>query len=215
MNFLPDINTLVTFTIAGLLLSLTPGPDMTLQISRSLKDGPVAAFGVIVGTNLGLCVHTALVALGVSALIVASPMAFLVLKAGGAAYLLWLAAQAIFKGSTFELDETKAEPARGSFTSGLLNGLWVNILNPKIIIFFMTFLPQFVKATDPHVTGKLFFLGGYFILIGLPVAFGVVLGANRLAGWLKANKRVLRGLDFMFGGVFSAFAVKILMTQAR
>jgi threonine/homoserine/homoserine lactone efflux protein len=215
MNFLPDLNTLLTFTLAGLLVSLTPGPDMTLQISRSLKDGPVAALGVIVGTNLGLCVHTTLVALGVSALIVASPMAFLVLKAGGAAYLLWLAFQAIFKGSTFQLDDNAAASRRGSFTSGLLNGLWVNILNPKVIIFFMTFLPQFVKASDPHVTGKLFFLGFYFILIGLPVAFGVVFGAHRLAGWLKANKRVLRALDYTFGGVFSAFAIKILLTQTR
>ena len=215
MTFLPDLNTLITFTLAGLLLSLTPGPDMTLQISRSLKDGPVAALGVVVGTNLGLCVHTALVALGVSALIVASPMAFLVLKVGGAAYLLWLAIQALFKGSTFQLDDSVASPRRGSFTSGLLNGFWVNLLNPKVIIFFMTFLPQFVKASDPHVTGKLFFLGGYFILIGLPVAFGVVFGAHGLAGWLKANRRVLRGLDYLFGGVFSAFAVKILMTQAR
>lgn len=215
MTFIPDLDTLITFTLAGLLLSLTPGPDMTLQISRSLRDGPVAALGVIVGTNIGLCVHTTLVALGVSALIVASPMAFLVLKVGGAAYLLWLAVQAIFKGSTFQLDDNTEAPKRSSFTSGLLNGLWVNMLNPKVIIFFMTFLPQFVKASDPHVTGKLFFLGFYFILIGLPVAFGVVFGAHRLAGWLKANKRVLRGLDYTFGGVFSAFAVKILMTQAR
>ncbi len=172
MTFIPELDTLITFTLAGLLLSLTPGPDMTLQISRSLRDGPVAALGVIVGTNIGLCVHTTLVALGVSALIVASPMAFLVLKVAGAAYLLWLAVQAIFKGSTFQLDDNPDGPKRGSFTSGLLNGLWVNMLNPKVIIFFMTFLPQFVKASDPHVTGKLFFLGFYFILIGLPVAFG-------------------------------------------
>ena len=213
MDFIPSLPVFLAFSLALLLLAITPGPDMTLWISRSLRDGRAVGLMTLAGTSFGIAIHTMLVAFGISALIVASPTAFLLLKTGGAAYLLWLALQAVRHGSNFVI---KAEgDAVVSKKGAFLNGLWVNLLNPKVIIFFMTFLPQFVKASDPHVSGKLFFLGFYFILIGLPVAFGVVFGAHGLAGWLKANRKVLRGLDYTFGGVFSAFAVKILMTQAR
>ena len=96
-----------------------------------------------------------------------------------------------------------------------MNGFWVNLLNPKVIIFFMTFLPQFVSASDPHVTGKLIFLGLWFILWGMPVNLAVVLTAQALSSWLQRNRKVLRGIDYTFAGVFSLFAVKIFMTQAR
>jgi threonine/homoserine/homoserine lactone efflux protein len=79
----------------------------------------------------------------------------------------------------------------------------------------MTFLPQFVHAADPHVTGKLIFLGLWFIVIGMPVNIVVVLTAQWLSGWLQRNRGVLRGIDYTFAGVFSLFAVKIWMTQAR
>ncbi len=186
---------------------------MTLSISRALRDGKLAGLAVIGGTNVGLVVHTCLVAFGVSALIVASPLAFTVLKTGGAGYLAWLAFQAVRKGSDFQLAGTEAP--RESLSAAALNGFWVNLLNPKIIIFFMTFLPQFVSAGDPHVTGKLLFLGLWFILVSLPIVIGIVLAADRLSAWLMRNRRVLRGIDYTFAGVFSIFAVKILMTQGR
>ena len=79
----------------------------------------------------------------------------------------------------------------------------------------MTFLPQFITAGDPDVTGKLVFLGLFFILVGIPVNVVVILAADRLAGWLQQNPKVLRGIDYTFAGVFSVFAAKILFTQAR
>lgn len=187
---------------------------MTLSIGRALKHGRGAGLAVLVGTNLGCAVHTLLVAFGVSALIVASPMAFTVLKTGGAAYLFWLAVQALRHGSTFKLDTTAAEQPV-SLASAIWAGTAVNLLNPKVIIFFMTFLPQFVSAGDPHVTGKLFVLGMTFILVSLPVTVGVVLAADRLSGWLQRNPGIVRAIDYTFAGVFSLFAVKILFTQAR
>ena len=96
-----------------------------------------------------------------------------------------------------------------------LNGLWVNLLNPKVIIFFMTFLPQFVSVNDPHVTGKLIFLGVLSIAVALPVAILVVFGANGLADWLRRKPQVMRVVDYVFAAVFSVFAVKILLTQSR
>lgn len=213
MDFLPSLPTLLAFAAATLLLAATPGPDMTLSISRSLAQGTKAALFVVLGTSLGIVVHTMLVAFGISALITASPTAFLILKTGGAGYLLWLAIQAVRYGSKLSIkkvDEAKATPL-----ANISSGFWVNLLNPKVIIFFMTFLPQFVSAGDPTVTQKLIFFGFCFILIGMPVNAAVVFAADWLAGWLHNNRKVLRGMDYTFAGVFSVFAAKILLTQAR
>ncbi|KRB62771.1 threonine transporter RhtB [Rhizobium sp. Root708] len=213
MDFLPDFTTLLAFAAATLLLAATPGPDMTLSISRALAQGKKAALFVVLGTSLGIVVHTMLVAFGVSALITASPTAFLILKTGGAAYLLWLAVQAVRYGSKFSVN--KVEASKGTPLANISSGFWVNLLNPKVIIFFMTFLPQFVSAGDPAVTQKLLFLGFCFIVIGIPVNAAVVFAADGLSSWLQTNKRILRGMDFTFAGVFSVFAAKILLTQAR
>jgi len=213
MEFLPTLATLLAFTAASLLLAMTPGPDMTLSISRALSQGRGPALYVVIGTSLGIVVHTMLVAFGVSALITASPTAFLILKTGGAAYLLWLAVQAIRFGSNFTV-KAAAGP-RGTVLANISSGFWVNLLNPKVIIFFMTFLPQFITAGDPNVTGKLIFLGLFFIVVGIPVNVIVILAADRLASWLQQNPKVLRGIDYTFAGVFSVFAMKIFLTQSR
>jgi threonine/homoserine/homoserine lactone efflux protein len=216
MEYLPSLPTLIAFAAASLLLAATPGPDMTLSISRALSQGRGPALFVVLGTSMGIVVHTLLVAFGISALITASPTAFMILKTGGAGYLLWLAIQAIRVGSSFsdKTGEALAMP-KVSALANISTGFWVNLLNPKVIIFFMTFLPQFVSAGDPDVTGKLIVFGLLFIMIGMPVNTLVVLAADRLSAWMKSNKRFLRGLDYTFAGVFSIFAVKIFMTQTR
>ncbi len=213
MDFLPSLPTLLAFTAATLLLAATPGPDMTLSISRALSQGKSAAFFIVVGTSLGCVVHTLLVAFGISALITASPTAFMILKTGGAAYLFWLAVQAIRYGST--LTVKRVDDTGASALANISTGLWVNLLNPKVIIFFMTFLPQFVTANDPAVTQKLLFLGFFFIVAAMPVNVLVILTADGLSGWLQRRKSVMRGIDYTFAGVFSIFAVKILFTQTR
>jgi threonine/homoserine/homoserine lactone efflux protein len=212
-DFIPGLPVLAAFSFAVLLLAITPGPDMTLWMSRTIRDGRAVGLMTLLGTNLGIAIHTLLVAFGVSALIVASPVAFLVLKTGGAGYLLWLAIQAVRNRSV--LSVKAAGKTDASMGKAFLNGLWVNLLNPKVIIFFMTFLPQFVRVDDPHVTGKLIFLGVLSILVALPVAILVVFGANGLADWLRRKPQVMRIVDYVFAAVFSVFAVKILLTQSR
>jgi threonine/homoserine/homoserine lactone efflux protein len=212
-DFVPGLPVLAAFSLAVLLLAITPGPDMTLWMSRAIRDGRAIGMMTMLGTNLGIVIHTLLVAFGVSALIVASPVAFLVLKTGGAGYLLWLAIQAVRNRSVLAVKARGKSDA--SYLKAFLNGFWVNLLNPKVIIFFMTFLPQFVRVNDPHVTGKLIFLGVLSILIALPVAIVVVLGAHSLADWLKRKPQVMRAVDYVFAAVFSVFAVKILLTQSR
>ncbi|MEO5757735.1 MAG: LysE family translocator [Mesorhizobium sp.] len=213
MSFIPDITTLIQFSIAILILAITPGPDMTLFVSRTLSQGRAAGFASMAGAFCGTVIHTTLVVVGVSALIVASPMAFFALKIFGAGYLVFLAWQAVTKGSAFS-PEKKTGPQISLFRSWAA-GLGVNLLNPKIILFFMTFLPQFVSAHDPNAPGKLFFLGTMFIVISIPVTVPMVLAAERFAAAMKASPRVTRVVDYLFAGVFSAFALKILTAQAK
>nr|WIE92424.1 LysE family translocator [Mesorhizobium sp. WSM4875] len=213
MSFIPDTSTLIQFAIATLILAITPGPDMTLFVSRTLSQGRATGFASMAGALTGTLVHTTLVVVGVSALIVASPMAFFALKIFGAGYLVFLAWQAVTKGSAFS-PEKKTGPQISLFRSWAA-GLGVNLLNPKIILFFMTFLPQFVSVHDSNAPGKLFFLGMMFIVLSIPVTAPMVLAAEKFSAAMKASPRVTRVVDYLFGGVFSAFALKILTAQAK
>ncbi len=213
MTFIPDIAIILQFALASVLLTLTPGPDMTLFIGRALSDGRAAGFACFMGASTGILVHTILVAVGLSALIVAAPVAFTTLKIIGAGYLVWLAYQALRYGSAFK-------PGIGVRSDKTLfkhwaTGLGINLLNPKIIIFFMTFLPQFVSAGDPHATGRLIFLGAMFVVIAIPLTIPMILAADGFADALKRNPRVTRVVDYLFAGVFSAFALKILSAHAK
>ncbi len=186
---------------------------MSLWLSRTIVSGRKAGWAAMAGTNLGCVVHTLLAAFGVSALIAASATAFTVLKIVGAAYLLWLAYDAIRNGSSLNVKSEGVAPA--SNISSFLLGITVNLTNPKVVLFFITFLPQFVSASDPNVTGKLLFLGLYFVVLNTPLAALLIWSAEKFVRWLKARPRVLRGVDYSFAGVFAFFALKIAFTQGK
>ncbi len=211
MTFVPDTSIILQFALATIIIVLTPGPDMTLFVGRALSSGRAAGFACFFGASTGILVHTSLVALGLSALIVAAPAAFIALKIAGAGYLLWLAYNALRHDSAFSPSSAKG-PERTLFKHWL-TGLGINLLNPKIVIFFMTFLPQFVSAGDPGASGKLFFLGLLFIVIAIPMTFPMIVAADSFSGLLKKSPRGTRIMDYLFASVFSAFAVKILLTQ--
>jgi threonine/homoserine/homoserine lactone efflux protein len=213
MTFLPDLTTLFAYTLASILLFITPGPDMSLWLSRTIGSGTRAGLAAMVGTNVGCIVHTLLAAFGVSALIAASQSGFFVLKIVGALYLLWLAIDAIRNGSS--LNVKVGDSRNASWISSFVLGVTVNLTNPKVVLFFITFLPQFVSATDPHVQGKLLFLGLYFVVINLPLSALMIFGASYVVSWLKSRPRVLRGIDYTFAGVFAFFAVRIALTQGK
>ena len=213
MEFLPDMATMATFTLASLLLCLTPGPDMTLFVGTTLAQGRRAGMAALLGTASGCLIHTMLAVLGVSVLLAASPTAFWMLKIAGATYLLWLAIQAFRQGSTL-IVENGAAKVRG-FATNYLKGIGINILNPKVVIFFITFLPLFVESNDPAAWQKMLFLGVFFVVFTTPIMALLVLAAERLAVTLKQKPAVGRAIDWLFGTVFAIFAVRILFTEAR
>ncbi|WP_428649459.1 LysE family translocator [Roseibium sp.] len=212
MSFLPDYTTLVAFTAAALILTITPGPDMTLFMSKTLMQGRKAGLAALVGATCGLVIHTVLAAVGVSALLAASALAFVILKFVGAGYLIWLAYQAIRNGSSLTLEATRS-PKQSVFRVWL-HGLGVNILNPKIVLFFVTFLPQFVSAHDPHAASKLMFLGGYFVVLCFPICLLMVLSASSFSRALKASPKAMRAFDWAFAGIMGSFALKLLTAKA-
>jgi threonine/homoserine/homoserine lactone efflux protein len=210
---LPDTSVLLTYSIASILLFITPGPDMSLFLSRTIGNGRAAGIVSVLGANLGCVVHTLLVAFGVSALVAASHTGFLILKIVGALYLLWLAVDAIRHGSSLNVAEGERQTV--STLGSFLMGVTVNLTNPKVVLFFITFLPQFVTPGDPNVTAKLLFLGIYFVVINIPLSIVMILGAERLVDFLRKKPRIMRGIDFTFAGVFAFFALKIALTQGK
>ena len=212
MTFLPDATTLLLFSGACFILFLTPGPDMSLFLAKTISGGRRSGLAAMAGAMTGCCVHTLLAALGLSALLATSATAFTILKIVGALYLLWMAYDAIRNGSALSV-KTGRPPA--SFRQTFMVGIGINLTNPKVVLFFVTFLPQFVAAGDPHASGKLVFLGLYFIAFSAPLAVLLVLGAERVIALLKGNPKVLRGIDYAFGGLFGLFALKILATGGR
>ena len=213
MTFVPDAATLLTYSAACFVLFVTPGPDMSLFLAKTIAGGRRAGIASMTGASAGSIVHALLASFGISALIAASPVAFLALKIAGAAYLAWLAFSAIRHGSALNV----ADGGDGvvSIPRTLLLGLMVNLTNPKVVLFFVTFLPQFVDASDPTAAGKLLFLGLYFVAFSFPLAVLMILGAERVVHGLKARPRLMRAIDWLFACVFGAFAIRILATQGR
>jgi threonine/homoserine/homoserine lactone efflux protein len=157
--------------------------------------------------------HTALAALGISALLVAAPAAFVALKTVGALYLLWLAVQAIRHGSALSLPRGAAAPR--SLLGAAASAVAINVLNPKVALFFLTFLPQFVSAGDPNAAGRLLALGAIFVLLGTAINLAIVLAAGRFAHRLQRNPAVSRAIDWLCASIFAAFAAQLLLGRSR
>lgn len=211
--FIPDLPVILAFALAAFILAVTPGPDMALFVSRTMNWGRSHGFATVLGAITGIAVHTMLVAFGISVLIVTAPAAFWALKIVGALYLVWLAIQAIRDGGGILV--TRAGGKQPLWGQSYLTGLGINLTNPKVALFFVTFLPQFVSASDPAAPGKLMFLGVEFVLVSLPVVIAVVLFAEWLTRTLREKQWVGKALNWSFAAVFMAFAATILLAEGR
>lgn len=201
-----DGQVIIVFFAASVMLGLAPGPDNLFVLAQSALQGPAAGLVVTAGLCTGLLVHTTAVAVGVAALIQGSVFAFTLLKAAGAAYLLYLAWQA-FRSST----RPPGDPARGRLGSGQLyrRGIIMNITNPKVTMFFLAFLPQFVDPGRGAVTSQFIQLGVLFIVATVLVFGSVALLAGSMGAWLSRSETAQRALNIAAGCLFVGLAVRL------
>lgn len=213
MSLLPSPAVLVAFSASALLLAATPGPDMALYLSKTLSGGKRFGFAALGGALAGLVVHAAAAALGLSALLAASRPAYAGVRLIGALYLLWLAYGAMRHGFALRFDQRVAG-GRG-LASTFLTGLGINLTNPKIIIFFVTFLPQFVASGDSAAGAKFLFLGLYFLCVGGAFSAALILVAARFIAAARARPRAMRLFDYGFATLMGAFAARLFLSEGR
>lgn len=210
---IPSLGTILGFSLASFVLAITPGPDMILFLSRTVTGGRTMGFAAMLGASAGMVVHMTLAAFGLSALLAVSATAFFILKVVGGLYLLWLAYGALRHGSAFCVD--REDVPQQSLRATVLTGVGINLTNPKVIVFFVTFLPQFIDAGDAHASGKLMFLGILFLVIGITTNAFIILIAERVTGFMQSSPRAMRYFDYGMAGIMSAFALKLVLTQGR
>jgi threonine/homoserine/homoserine lactone efflux protein len=201
---------LIAFTLAAGLLTLTPGLDTALVIRTAAAEGPRRAAGAAIGIGLGCLVWGAAASLGVGALLTASELAYTVLKWAGAAYLAWTGIRMILKPrDRFEPGEMRAVDAGP--LAAMRRGLLTNLLNPKVGIFYVSFLPQFMPAgVEPARFGLL--LTSIHVVEGLLWFAALIAATVPIAGLLR-EAAVVRWLDRITGGVFVAFGLRLALER--
>ncbi|MBL8523264.1 MAG: LysE family translocator [Betaproteobacteria bacterium] len=207
---LPD---LLLFSGAALIMVLTPGPNMIYLISRSICQGRRAGVISLFGVIAGFLVHMFAAAVGLTALFLAVPMAYELLKWAGAAYLMWLAWQAVRPGarSPFEARDLPHDPPRRLFLMGFLT----NLLNPKVAMFYLAVMPQFISPAHGSMLAQSITLGLTQIAISFSVNLVIALSAAGMATWFANNPLWLAAQRYVMGFVLAALAVRLAAEQRR
>ena len=213
------VNHLPLFILSGWLLNLTPGPDVFYILANRLRGGWRAGVVAALGITAGCFVHIFAAAVGVSALITASATAFTVLKWLGAAYLVWVGVQ-MLRASTpknatnliaASADEISANGLK-SLKTVFIQGFWTNALNPKVALFFLAFLPQFITPGAPQPTLAFLLLGLLFNLNAVPINLGYALLAAWAARRMGAVRRGMHWLERCAGALFVGFGIKLALS---
>ena len=204
------IHDFALFVVSGLLLNLTPGADTLYIVGRSAREGALAGAMAALGIGAGCCVHIAAAAVGLSALLAASATAFTLLKLVGAAYLVYLGVSMLRSGPRLEVPPGAS--ARSPLPIVFLQGALTNVLNPKVALFFLAFLPQFVTPDAPARVSAFLLLGIVFNVNGTLWNLCVASMASRFARVLRG--RAARGFGIGVGALFVALGVKLALEPA-
>jgi threonine/homoserine/homoserine lactone efflux protein len=213
------IDQLLLFIAAGLLLNMTPGPDVLYVVSNALRSGARVGVVAALGITAGCFVHIFAAALGVSALMAASTTAFTVLKWLGAGYLVYVGVRLLLSKATsaiqLEASSSSFKRARGqnSLKIVFLRGFWTNALNPKVALFFLAFLPQFIAPSIDNKPLAFLLLGLLFNFNGMWVNIGWALAAAWMSRRVAAVQRGMHWLDRVAGAMFLGFGVKLALTD--
>jgi len=205
---MPSIEMVLVFMAAALALNLTPGPDMLYVTARSVSDGRAAGVLAAFGIATGTLVHIAALALGLAALLAAVPLAYDAVRIAGAIYLAAIGIQLVVRPRTAA---AIAALPRSRLRVIFMQAVITNVLNPKVALFFLAFLPQFVdRAAGPPVP-QVILLGVLFNLQGTLVNVGVALLASRGTSWLRSNEQRVTALQRMTGALFVALGARLAM----
>ncbi len=197
---------LLIFMMAGLALNLTPGADMMFCLSQGVKSGPGTGFAASLGIATGSIIHVLVAAFGLAALIAANPVAFELLRWAGVAYLVWLATQALRNPMQIDLpDGAKLSAPIRAWRDGVM----VNLLNPKVIIFTLAFLPQFADPQRGSTVLQFLLLGLVLNVTGTAVNGFVGIGAGSVRGLLAGNKWIARSPGYLSSVVFLGLATNL------
>lgn len=201
------------FALAALALVLTPGPNMIYCISRTLCQGRTAGLVSLAGVLLGFVVHLLAAALGLTAVLMAVPMAFDAIRLAGAAYLLWLAWQAVRPGGAapFEARELPVDSPATLLRMGFLT----NLLNPKVAMFYLSFFPQFIDPARGPVLVQTLQLGAVQMAVSGSVNALLVMGAGGITAVLSRSRGWLQAQRWVMGGVLGALALRIAFMEKQ
>jgi threonine/homoserine/homoserine lactone efflux protein len=202
---MPELHSFLLFVAAGLALNFTPGPDMLYVAARGATEGRSAGIASAIGIGAGTLFHIALVAVGLAALLQAVPVAYMVLRIAGATYLVYLGIRALRSRTTLTLQRIEPAPLPAVFWQGVIT----NVLNPKVALFFLAFLPQFVDPSRGNPVVQIIVLGLVFDFNGTLVNLAVALGSSRAASRLRNANRASRVLQKVTGVLFIGLGVRL------
>jgi threonine/homoserine/homoserine lactone efflux protein len=203
------------FILSGLLLNIMPGPDTAYIVGRSVQMGWRGGAAAALGISAGCLVHVFAAAVGLSALLAASSVAFTAIKVLGAAYLFYIGIRMLLAHPTANDDAPTIGTADRSLRQVFWQGALTNVLNPKVALFFLAFLPQFVAVDAPGKALAFIALGFIFIFNGTMWCLGIAAFAAKAAGRLRRSSRVVLWINRALGGVFIALGIRVAMTQSR
>jgi threonine/homoserine/homoserine lactone efflux protein len=203
------------FVVSGLLLNVTPGPDTAYIVGRSVQFGWRGGAMATLGISSGCLVHAFAAAIGLSALLMASSAAFATLKLAGAAYLCFIGLTMLLSRASKAPDDIAATAAPVSLHQVFWQGALTNVLNPKVALFFLAFLPQFVAADSAHKALAFILLGAIFIFNGTLWCLGVAIVAAKTAGRVAQASGVALWINRALGVLFVYLGVRIALFQAR
>ncbi|MDB5564690.1 MAG: lysine transporter LysE [Tardiphaga sp.] len=209
------IHELWLFVISGLLLNITPGPDTAYIVGRSVQIGWRGGAAAALGISAGCLVHVFAAAIGLSALLAASSVAFTAVKWIGAAYLLYTGIAMLLSRAASLAPDAAIEKRALSLRQVFWQGVLTNALNPKVALFFLAFLPQFVDAEAPGKALAFVALGLVFIGTGTVWNLGMAAFAAKAAGRIRQSGEALLWINRLLGGVFVYLGVRVAMLQTR
>jgi len=202
---MPDI---ALFLVASSLLAIAPGPDVVYVLTRGIAQGRKAGFAAALGFASGCVFHTVLAAVGVAALIRSSDLAFDLVRYAGAAYLMWIGIQALRHRSSFSIEAAGERKALATIYRQSVVG---NMLNPKVTLFFLAFLPQFVNTQGGHVGLQMALLGAIFMLVTVVIFGAVAMFSGWIGDWVRAKPAIGERLNVFAGITFIALGIRVAL----